>query len=183
MVWKLSFNKCLNCDRNFINIFCFRQSSLNNLINYLLSVWIFWIKDFSPKFRGLSFNKIAGLHTVKIITVGNLDKFLVTGTPCSLISSKGKVRISFLTIFTNNLAVIILILNQEILDIFVSRVNVDFSQSIVKSWVLDSFFKARFQPLSKHSKFTSTFKFINKFGNRANSNTVKELFNINFITI
>jgi len=66
-----------------------------------------------------------------------------------------------------------LILNEEVIDILVARVNVDLGQCVMECRVLNSLLVAGFEPLSKHPEFASVLEFINELGDWAYSDTVE----------
>ena len=65
------------------------------------------------------------------------------------------------------MAIVELVVDQEALSVFVARIDVDHSESVVKSRLLDAFFVASFEPSGKNSKLTTGFEVFNKFLYRA----------------
>jgi hypothetical protein len=146
-------------------------------------VLVLRIEDNSPKLGRLTFNKVASLHSIQVVAVSNLDKFLIAGAPCSLVSSESEVRISLLAVFTDDFAVIVLILDQEVLNILVAWVDINLSQSVVKSWLDNSVLVAGLKPNSEKSKFATIIEFFNKLVNRAHSDRVEELLNVVLVAV
>lgn len=120
----------------------------------------------------MTFDEITGLHSEKEVFVGNCDEFVITRPPSSLVSSEGKIRVAFFTIFTNNFRVIELILDEEITGSFIARVNLNFGKGVVKSGFLDSLVESCFKPDMEHSQFASVLEFINEVSNWANMDRV-----------
>lgn len=139
-------------------------------------------ENLTPKSFILSFNEVPRLKSIKVVSVCHLNKFIVAFTPCSLVSSVSEIGIPLLAILTDNFGIVVLVINEEILRIFVD-IDVNFGQSIVERWFLNSFIVSRFKPLLKHSQFTFLLEFINKFRNWAHSDRIEKLFNVNFITV
>ena len=158
---QFSLHECFYSIRYFISIFCFWKCGCNNLVNHLLSMRIRWVKYLCPERNILSFYKISCLHSIKIIFIGDFNKFIITFTPCSFISSKSKIWISLFTIFTNNFGIIILIVNKECLWILVD-VNIYLCQSIMECCILDSLITSGFQPCLEHSQPTLCLKLIHQ---------------------
>ena len=102
----------------------------------------------SPELGGLAFDKITSLLTVKIVFVSDLDEFLVTGAPSAFVCSESQIWIPLLTVLTDDLAIVELVLDKEILDVLVAGVDVYFGESVVQSRVLDPLFIPLFKPLS-----------------------------------
>ena len=109
------------------------------------------------------------MHAEQIVFVGDGNKFLVTGAPSTLVRSEGKVRVSLFTIFTHNLRVIELVLDKKILSVFGTRVDVDFSESVVECGLLNTLIRSGFEPVGKHTELATAFKFIDELRNRAHS--------------
>ena len=183
MIWQTGVNKGSNGTRNHINILGLWKSSLYNLINDLLTVRVFWIENFSPEFFSLTLDKISSLHSVKIVFVGDFNKLIIASAPCSFISSECKVWVALFTVFTDNLAIVELILDQEFLGILASRVNINLSESIVKGWLLDPLFVSCLKPGSQHTKLVSLFKVLDQFRNRANTDRKEKLLDITFFAV
>lgn len=89
MLWKLSVDESLDSDRNFVDIFGLRQGSLDNLLNYVLSVRVLRVKNLGPKCGLLAFNQVAGLSSVQVCLVCDLNELVVTLAPGSLVGSEG----------------------------------------------------------------------------------------------
>lgn len=168
----VSFDKSLNCVSNFINVFSFRKSGLNNLVNYFLTTFVFRVKNCCPKLCGLAFDKVASLLSEQEICVSYSNKLFITATPRTLVRNESEIRVSFFTVATNNLRIVKLILNQEIFHIFVTSVDVNLSESVVKRGFLDSVLVSSFEESSKHTEFASLFKLVNELLDRALSQRV-----------
>jgi hypothetical protein len=115
------------------------------LFNNILPVLVVRNENFTPKSFILSFNEVPCLKSVKVVSVCDLNEFIVAFAPSSLVSSVSEIRISLLAILTNNLGIVVLVVNEEVLRIFVD-VDVNFGQSIVECWFLNSFIVSRFKP-------------------------------------
>ena len=144
----VSFDKSLNCVSNFINVFCFRKSGLNNLVDYFLTTFVFRVKNCCPKLCRLAFNEIASLLSIQEICVSYSNKLFVTATPRTFVRNESKIWVSFFTVATNNLRIVELVLNQEILHIFVPRVYVNLSESVMKRRLLDTVLVSSFEESS-----------------------------------
>lgn len=131
----------------------------------------------------MTFDEITGLHSEEEVLVGNCDEFVITRSPSSLVSSEGKIRVAFFTIFTNDFGVIELILDEEVTGSFITRVNLNFGKGVVKSGFLDSLVVSCFKPDMEHSQFASVLEFINEVSNWANMDRVQKLLDVNFITV
>jgi hypothetical protein len=149
----------------------------------LLSVWIVWGQDLSPKLWRLSLNQVSGLHSEEIVLVGDLDEFIVAGSPCSLVGSESQVWVPLLTVLTNDLAVIEGVLNQELLRILASRVNIDLGKSVVESCVLDPLIESRLEPGSEHTKLATLLEAVNKVLNTAVSDREQQLLDVGLVTV
>ena len=152
-----------------IDVLGLRESSLDDLVDDLLSVRVVLTEDGSPELFALTLDEVASLHSVEVVLVGDLNELVITSTPGSLVSSESKVWVALFTVFTDNLAIIELILDQEFLGVFASRIDVNLSKCIMESWLLNSFLISRFEPGGQHAKFVSLFEIIDKLRNRANS--------------
>ena len=161
MIWQTGVNKGSDGTRNHINILGLWKSCLYNLINDLLTVRVFWVENFSPEFFRLTLDKISSLHSVKIIFVGDFNKLIIASAPCSFVSSECKIWVTLFAVFTDDLTIIELILDQEFLGILATRVNINLSESIMKGWLLDSLFVSCLKPGGQHTKFVSLFKVLN----------------------
>jgi len=82
------------------------------------------LQNMGPEFRALSLNKIASLHSVKVVAVSYLNKFHIARSPSTLVSDECKVRVTLLAELTNYLAIIEGVVNEESLGILVN-INVD----------------------------------------------------------
>lgn len=82
---------------------------------------------------------------LKAILLQLAHLYKVQVTLSSLISYTGQVRVSLLTVFSNNSAVVEWVLFQETLGRIVA-VNIDLGQSIVSGWFLAPFMDARLKP-------------------------------------
>jgi hypothetical protein len=91
------------------------------------------------------------LHSEEEVFVGDSDKFVIARSPSSLVSSECKIRVTFFTIFTNNLGIIELIFDKEITSSFITGVNFDFGKGVVESRFLDSLVVSCFEPDMEHS--------------------------------
>lgn len=69
------------------------------------------------------------------------------------------------------------------MNVFVARIDVDLGQRIVESGLLDSFFVSCFEPVSQHSELATVFKLFDEFGNRADTDAVEKLLDVNFVTV
>lgn len=89
MLWKLSVDESLDSDRNFVDILGLRQGSLDDLLNYVLSVRVLGVKNLGPKCRLLAFNQVAGLSSVQVCLICDLNELVVALAPGSLVGSEG----------------------------------------------------------------------------------------------
>lgn len=107
--------------------------------------------------------------SIEEVPVCNFDELVITLTPSSLVCSEGIVWVSFLAIFTNDFRIIKLVVNQEVFWVVVN-VDVNLSQSIMKSLLLDSLIVSSFKPLLEHLELALLLKFINELWDWANPN-------------
>jgi len=112
-----------------------------------LTVLVFWVKYLLPKLWRLSLYEVASLPSEQVVAVGDLNKLFVTGSPCSLVSCEGEIGVSFFAVLADNLRIVVLVFYQEILNIFVAGINVDFSEGIVKCRLLNSLLISGFKPV------------------------------------
>jgi hypothetical protein len=82
-----------------------------------LAVRVVFIKNLGPELLRLTLSQVTSLHSVEIVLVGDFNQFIITGSPCPLVSSEGEVRVALLTVLSDNFAVVELILDQEFLSI------------------------------------------------------------------
>ena len=76
-----------------------------------------------------------------------------------------------------------MIFDQKVLNVFVAGIDVDLGQRIVESGLLDSFFISCFEPVSQHSELAAVFKLFDEFGNRADTDAVEKLLDVNLVTV
>jgi hypothetical protein len=131
-------------------------------------VSVFFFKNVGPELRALSFDKVSSLHSIEVVSVSHFHKLHVAGSPCSLVGDESKIWVSLITVLSNNFAVIVLIVNEESLGVFVD-IDVDDGQSIVKSWLLNSFLVSCLEPSLEKLKLASLFELFNEFWNGADS--------------
>jgi hypothetical protein len=134
---KLSGHESFDSARNLIGVLSLRKSGSNNLIDDLLSVLVLWWENLSPKCLVLSLDQISCLHSVEEVSVCDFDEFVITLSPCSLVSCEGKIWISLLAVLSYNFGVVILIVYEEALWVLVD-VDANLGQSVMKRWLLDS---------------------------------------------
>jgi len=139
---------------------------LNNLVNDLLSVGVVLSQNMSPELRALSLNQISCLHSVEVVTVGNFYKFVIARSPSALVSNKGQVWVALFAVLTNNLAVIIWVVDQESLGVLVN-IDIDDGKSVVKGRFLNALFIPGLKPALKELQLSSSLKLVYQFGNRA----------------
>jgi hypothetical protein len=136
-MWKFSSHESLHGAGNLISILGLWESCLHNLVNDGLSVWVLWDEHLTPKLFILSLDKISCLHSEEVTLVGDFNKLFVTLSPCSLVSCKGKIWVSFFAVFSNNLGVVVLIIDKEVLWVLVN-IDIDLGDGVMESWLLDS---------------------------------------------
>ena len=146
VLWQFGINESLHSNRDFLDVLCLWKSSLHDLFNYILSVWVLGVKNFGPQLWFLSFNEIACLSSIKISFICNFNEFFITFAPSSLVSSESKIWIAVFTIFTNNFTIVELVLDQEFLRILLTSIDVDFGQGIVKCGFLRLFIESVLEP-------------------------------------
>ena len=81
------------------------------MLDHVLTMRVRLIKHLGPKDRLLSLDQVAGLCSVKVGFVGNLDQFIVTLAPGSFVGCECQIRVAVFTVLANNLTVVELILN------------------------------------------------------------------------
>lgn len=75
---ELGFDKGADGSGNLIHILNFGESSLNDLVDDLLTVFVLSVQDLGPEFRVRSLDQVAGLSSEQVILVGNFDEFIIT---------------------------------------------------------------------------------------------------------
>lgn len=155
---------------------------MDDLVDDLFSVLVLLDEYLAPKLFILPLHKVPGLQPVKVVLVGDGKELLVALTPSSLVGSESQVRVSLLTVFSDDLRIVVLIVDEEIFWVLVD-VNVDLGEGIVKSWLLDTLVSPGLEPRLKHSELSSLLKLINKVWNWADSDRVEQLLDVELITV
>lgn len=182
LMWKFSGHESLDCARDLISVLGLWQSGLNDLLNDILSVLVVWNKDLAPKGFILSLNEVASLESVEEVAVGDLDELLIALSPCSLVCSVSQVWVTLFSVLTDNFRIIVLIVDQEVLWILVD-VDVDFGQSVVEGWFLDTLIISCLEPLLEHAKLTLLVELIDELWDWADTDGVKELLDVDLIAV
>lgn len=168
LVRELSSHESFDGAGDLVGILGLWESSLVYLVDYRLPVWILWVEYNGPKLFVLSFNEVSSLHLEEIVLIGDSNELLVTLTPRPLVGSECKVGVPLLAVFTYDLGVIVLVVDEEVLWVLVD-VNVNLGKGVVQGWLLYALVVTGFEPRLEHSQFTSLFEFLNEFWNWANS--------------
>jgi len=182
LVRKLGSHERLHGARDFIGVFRLWKGGGNNLVNDLLSVLVLRWENLGPEGLILPLYQVPGLHSVEEVFVGNFDELLVTLSPCSLVSSEGEVRVPLLAVLTDDLGVVVLVVDEEALWVLVD-VDVDLSQGVVECRLLDSFVVPLLEPSLEHSKLAPALEFLDQFWDWADSDGVEKLLDVDFVTI
>ena len=124
---------------------------------FFLTSSSWWIKIVFSSWRSSFFNEqrisdnfFLTSPLYQIVVICKFNELLVKFYPVSFVSCVSKICIYFPTVLIHYFWIIILIVDQEILWIFVD-INIDFSENIMKSWLLDFFLISWFKPILKHS--------------------------------
>lgn len=182
-VWQFSGHESLHSGGNLLRVLGLWKGGGHNLVNNWSSVLVILSQDQSPQFFTLSLNQISGLQSVETVLVGDLNQLSVTTSPSSLVGSVSEMRVSVLAVFTNNLTVIELVIDQEIVRVLVN-INVDFGQGVVQSSDLVSFSSSSFEPLLEDSELVSLLNLINQLIDWAvTSEVVQDLLDVGLITV
>lgn len=153
---------------DLVRVLSLREGGLHDLVDNLFAVGVFFLEDVGPKLGTLSLHEVASLHTVEVVAVGNLNELHVARAPGTLVGNEGEVWVALLTEFTNNLAVIEGVVDQESLRVLVN-IDVNHSKGIVKSRLLDSFLITRLKPSLQQLQFASLFKLLYQLWDGAHS--------------
>jgi hypothetical protein len=135
---ELGFDESTDGGSDLIDILNFRESSLDDLVDNLLSVLVLSVQDLGPEFGVRSLNQVASFSSEQVVLVGNFNELIVAGSPSTFVGDESQVRVSLFTVLTNNLGVVVLVLNKEVLGIFVASIYVDLSKGVVKGGLNNS---------------------------------------------
>ena len=182
LVRKLGGHEGFDGAGDLVGVLGLWESSLVDLVDDRLSVWVLWAEDKGPKLLVLSLDEVSGLHLEEVVLVGDSNELLVTLTPGSLVGSEGKVGVPLLAVFTDDLGVVVLVVDEETLWVLVD-VDVDLGEGVVQSWFLYALVVTSFEPGLEHSQFASLFEFVNEFWNGADSDRVQELLDVDLVAV
>mmetsp|Transcript_6019 Transcript_6019/g.8839 ORF Transcript_6019/g.8839 Transcript_6019/m.8839 type:complete len:610 (+) Transcript_6019:2100-3929(+) len=154
--WQIGSHEGFDSAAHFISAVALRQSPLNNLINELTTLTrlrsiLVLVQNLGPKIQILTFHEVLRQITVQTMSMGNLNKVIITLSSTLLVRHKGETRIQTLAVRTQNLRVIKHIVQQECLGILVQG-NVNLTQSIVRSWLGRSGSNTGLEPLLQHAQ-------------------------------
>jgi hypothetical protein len=132
-------------------------------------VWVGLDENFTPKLLGLTLNQVSGLHSVEVVLVGDLNELVIASTPRSLVSSEGEIWVALFTVLSDDLAVVVGVLDEELLGVFAARIDVDLSKCVVESWFLNSLLVSGLEPSSQHAELASLVEVVNQFWDRGDT--------------
>ena len=124
LVGEVSVDEGTDGKRDLVNILGLRQGSLDNLVNDLLAVRVVLLEDLGPKLLALALDKVASLHAVQVVLVGDLNELIVALAPRALVASECKVRVLVLTVLSDFVAIVELVVDQEGRGVFAASAKV-----------------------------------------------------------
>lgn len=140
-------------------------------------------KHLTPELFALSFDKIASLHSVQVVLVGDLDELVIALAPGAFIRSEGEVRVLIFAVLSDDMTVIELVIDEEALSILAAGVDIDLSKSVVKGRFLNSFLVAGLEPLRKQAKLSTSLEVLDELLDWADTNREQKLLDVGLVAV
>jgi hypothetical protein len=128
---ELGFDEGADGSGDLIDILNLGESSLDDLVDDLLAVLVLSVQDLSPEFGVGSLDQVAGLSSEEVVLVSNFNELVVAGSPSTFVGDEGQVGVSLFAVLTDDLGVVVLILDEEVLGFLVAGIYVDLGKGVV----------------------------------------------------
>ena len=162
----LSLHEGLHGAADHLRVLTLGQSSVDDLVNNLLLVLVVGVEHALPEGVIHTLNEVASLILEQTVLVGHADEILIASTTGTAVGQEGQEGIDLLAELTNDLAVVVRILQQELLGVLVVG-DVDLTNGVVELRILASLAQAGLQPGLDHAQTVALLADIHQRGNGA----------------